>query len=143
MDTQSSFCTFRVGSLKLGVEVHRVQEVIRQQRMTRVPGSPQTVSGLMNLRGQIVTALDLRRCLSLPVDKNDEPNMNVVIRTADDSVSLLVNEIGDVLVVDNAQFEPPPETLRGAARKLIRGVYKLDSGLLMALDTDAVLTSAA
>jgi len=142
MDSQTSFCTFKVGPLTLGVEVLRVQEVIREQVITSVPRSSDAVSGLMNLRGQIVTALDLRRCLDLP-DGDSEPSMNVVIQTADDTISLLVNEIGDVLVVDEDQFEPPPETLQGAARKLIRGVYKLESGLLLALDTDAVLSAAA
>lgn len=142
MESQNSFCTFRVGPMKLGVEVHRVQEVIREQPMTRVPGAPDGVSGLMNLRGQIVTALDLRQCLGLPIDEQDQPVMNVVVRTADDSVSLLVNEIGDVLVADEEQYERTPETLQGAARHLIRGVYKLDAGLLMALDTEAVLSAA-
>jgi len=128
--------------MTLGVEVLRVQEVIREQTITSVPRSSDAVSGLMNLRGQIVTALDLRRCLDLPAGDAD-PAMNVVIRTADDTISLQVHEIGDVLVVDADQFEPPPETLQGAARRLIRGVYKLETGLLMALDTDAVLSAAA
>ena len=142
MDSQTSFCTFKVGPMTLGVEVLRVQEVIREQIITPVPRSSNAVSGLMNLRGQIVTALDLRQCLDLPMG-NSEPKMNVVIQTADDTISLLVNEIGDVLVVDADQFEPPPQTLQGAARTLIRGVYKLETGLLMALDTDAVLSAAA
>lgn len=128
--------------MTLGVEVLRVQEVIREQTITSVPRSTEAVSGLMNLRGQIVTALDLRRCLDLP-DGDAAPSMNVVIRTADDTISLQVHEIGDVLVVDADQFEPPPATLQGAAKALIRGVYKLESGLLMALDTDAVLSAAA
>lgn len=143
MEDQLLMCTFRVGPMKLGIEVERVQEVIREQQMTRVPGADQLIRGLMNLRGQIVTALDLRRRLGLPDDENSQPLTNVVVRSADNPVSLLVNEIGDVLVVDPDTFEAPPETLQGVLRELIRGAYKLDNELLLALDTDAVLQIAA
>ncbi|MBL8818252.1 MAG: chemotaxis protein CheW [Planctomyces sp.] len=143
MTIQNSFCTFRVGNLHLGVEVLRVQEVIRAQKMTRIPGSSEVVRGLMNLRGQIVTALDLRRRLDLPETDTADGQMNVVVRTSDGPVSLLVNEIGDVLVVDRDQFEPPPETLLGSTRDLIAGSYKLDGRLLLVLNLDAVMKVAA
>ena len=128
--------------MKLGVEVHRVQEVIREQAMTRIPGADSVVRGLMNLRGQIVTALDLQRRLDID-EAEDEPSMNVVVRTSDAPVSLLVHEIGDVLVVDADAFEPLPETLQGISRDLIRGAYKLDGELLLLLDTESVLEFAA
>ena len=144
MQDKNSFCTFRVGPLKLGVEVHRVQEVIREQSMTHVPGATAQVDGLMNLRGQIVCALNLRRCLGVePVDDEGEPRMNVVLQTAEQPVSLLVHEIGDVLVVDRDSFEPLPETLQGVPRELIRGAFKLNGELLLVLDTDIVLSRAA
>lgn len=143
MQDQKLMCTFRIGVLKLGIEVHRVQEVIREQNMTRVPGAPGVIRGLMNLRGQIVTALDLRQRLGLSEDVDHEALTNVVVRAGEDPVSLLVHEIGDVLVVKSEFFEPPPETLQGIPRELICGAYKLDDGLLLALDTDAVLRIAA
>ena len=143
MQTQNSFCTFRVGTMYLGVEVHRVQEVIRAQRMTRVPGAPDIVRGLMNLRGQIVTALDMRRRLGLEETESKEPQMNVVVRTPDGPVSLLVNEIGDVIVVDRTQFEAVPETLQGIHRELIGGSYKLQGRLLLVLNLDAAVRLAA
>lgn len=126
----------------LGVEVHRVQEVIRAQKMTRIPGAGDVVRGLMNLRGQIVTALDMRRRLGL-MDESGEATMNVVVRTSDGPVSLLVNEIGDVIVVDKDQFEPPPETLQGNNRELISGLYKLQGRLMLVLNLDAVVRLAA
>ena len=97
----------------------------------------------MNLRGQIVTALDLRRRLNLQDSDNTDRLMNVVVRTADGPVSLLVNEIGDVLVVDKDQFEPPPETLQGVTRELISGSYKLENRLLLVLNLDSALKLAA
>jgi len=128
------FCTFHVSGLFLGVEVTCVQEVIRSQPLTSVPLSPAIIAGLMNLRGQIVTAIDLRRRLGLPERDADRQPINVVIRSAEGAISLLVDEIGDVIEVDDDSFERPPETLDPAARELIRGAYKLDGRLLLVLD---------
>jgi purine-binding chemotaxis protein CheW len=132
-------CTFHLGRHHLGIDVTQVQEVIRPQTLTAVPLAPREVLGLINLRGQIVTALDLRRRLGLADRAGDEAPMNVVIRTADGTLSLLVDRIGDVVEVDEADFEPPPDTLDGRHRQLLRGTYKLDHGLLSVLDTDRVV----
>jgi purine-binding chemotaxis protein CheW len=139
MAENQHFCTFHLGSLFLGIEVLRVQEVIRAQEMTRVPLASRAVTGLINLRGQIVTAIDLRRRLGLADRPAGTDAMNVVVRTDDGAVSLLVDEIGDVLEVTAEAFEAPPETLPADARGLIRGVYKLPDGLLLVLDTRRAL----
>ena len=107
--------------------------------MTRVPLAPPVVKGLINLRGQIVTALDMRRRLDLHERATADLPMNVVIRHDDGAVSLLVDEIGDVLEVEQEVFEPPPETLDSKSRELIRGVYKLNDRLMHVLDTDATV----
>jgi purine-binding chemotaxis protein CheW len=134
MSQNRQFCTFYVDDLFFGVDVQEVQEVFRFEPMTRVPLAPSVVRGLINLRGQIVTALDMRARLDLPPRADDTPPMNVVVRTDDGCVSFLVDEIGDVLEVDDAQCERPPETLTGVARDLVRNVYKLRGKLLLALD---------
>jgi purine-binding chemotaxis protein CheW len=139
MAAKKQFSTFVVDRLLFGVEVEKVQEVIRYQEMTRVPLAPSVVKGLINLRGQIVTAVDLRRRLGLSERAAAELPMNVVVRDDDGAVSLLVDEIGDVLEVEEEAFELPPATLSGEARELIRGVYKLKDTLLIALDTDKIL----
>lgn len=136
MNEVKQFCTFYLDKLLFGVEVEKVQEVIRYQEMTRVPLAPAVMRGLINLRGQIVTALDLRRRLELPDRPPDRLPMNVVVRTGEEAVSLLVDEIGDVLEVDEEAFEAPPETLQGETRELICGAYKLRDRLLLMLDTD-------
>lgn len=133
------FSTFWVDGFFFGVEVDQVQEVIRYQEMTPVPLAPAVVSGLINLRGHIVTAIDLRRRLGLRERAATDLPMNVVIRNEDGAVSLLVDEIGDVLEVEEETFELPPGTLSGEAREFIRGVYKLNGALLIALDTDKIL----
>jgi purine-binding chemotaxis protein CheW len=127
-------CTFHLAEYFFGIDVLEVHEVIRSQILTRIPLAPPVVRGLMNLRGQIVTALDLRRRLDLPERPADLDPVNIVIRTPDGPVSLLVDRVGDVLPVPEADFEKPPEALRGVARELILGVYKLDGRLLLLLD---------
>lgn len=134
--TSGQFSTFFVADLFFGVDVLRVQEVLRFQPMTRVPLAPEIVEGLINLRGQLVTAIDMRRRLHLPLRAPGEAPMNMVIRTEEGAVSLLVDEIGDVLDVDAAAFERPPENLDPAAQELIRGVYKLKDRLLLVLEPD-------
>ena len=137
--TSKQFCTFFLNGLYFGVEVLQVQEVLRYQPMTNVPLAPPTVRGLINLRGQIVTALDLRHRLELPERAAESQPMNVVVRSDDGAVSLLVDEIGDVVEISDDVFEHPPETLRGVARELIKGVYKLKDRLLLVLDTERTL----
>jgi purine-binding chemotaxis protein CheW len=136
MARDGQFCTFFVRGLYLGVEVTRIQEVIRYQPLTTVPLTSPMIAGLMNLRGQIVTAIDLRPRLGLPPRPPAERPLNVVVRTAEGAVSLLVDEIGDVIEVDAATFERPPDTLGDDARALIRGAYKLKGRLLLVLDAE-------
>lgn len=143
MNESKQFCTFLIDGLYFGVEVLKVQEVIRYQQMTRVPLASRTLRGLINLRGQIVTAIDLRHRLELPPRNSDELPMNVVVRTDDGAVSLLVDEIGDVVEIQDDVFERPPETLRGIARELVIGVYKLKERLLLILDTEKTVNLQA
>jgi purine-binding chemotaxis protein CheW len=136
MAERSQFCTFYLDGLLFGVELKGVQEVIRSLEMTQVPLAPEVVGGLINLRGQIVTAVDLRRRLELEARPPEALPMNVVVRSDDGAVSLLVDEIGDVVEVEDTTFEPPPETLRGKVRAMIMGVHKLENNLLHVLDTE-------
>jgi len=128
-------CTFYVDGQLFGVDVSDVQEVIRHQEMTPVPLASGVVSGLINLRGRIVTALDLRRRFGLPPRDSDQLPTNVVVRIDDGIVSFLVDEIGDVVEVEGASFERPPETLASGAKIPIEGVYKLTPQLLLLLNT--------
>jgi purine-binding chemotaxis protein CheW len=138
MTQDRQLCTFSLDGYFFGVNVQSVQEVIRYQQMTRVPLAPPVIRGLINLRGQIVTALDLRRRLQLRERPEGTLPMNVVVRTDDGAVSFLVDEIGDVIEVEESSFERPPETLKGVARELIQGAYKLNDRLLLVLDPETV-----
>ena len=140
MNASNRFCTFVVDGLFFGVDIQQVQEVIRYQELTRVPLASGAISGLMNLRGQIVTAIDLRKRLGLAERTGDKLPMNVVVRMDDGAASLLVDEIGEVEDADADSFEPVPDTLRGEARTLIRGTYKMTDRLLLILDTAKAVT---
>lgn len=143
MASEHQYCSFYLDGLYLGVQVCQVQEVLRYQRMTPIPLAPGVVCGLINLRGQIVTALDLRQRLGLPTRDWEWPPMNVVVRTPEGAVSFLVDEIGEVLELDDVPFERPPSTLQGVGRELIRGAYKLRDCLLLVLDAERVIDLSA
>lgn len=143
MEGTRQFCTFYLDQFMFGVELEKVQEVIRHLELTKIPLAPDVISGLMNLRGQIVTGIDLRRRLDLPARPGDQQPMNVVIRSAEGAVSLLVDDIGDVVEVNEDSFEKPPETLQGRVREVIVGVHKLDKNLMHVLATERACETSA
>jgi chemotaxis signal transduction protein len=136
MARTQQFCTFYLDKRLFGIELLKVQEVIQRLELTEVPLAPEVVRGLMNLRGQIVMGIDLRRRLGFTDCPPEIIPMNVVVRTGGESVSLLVDEIGDVVEIGEESFEPPPETLQGKVRSMILGVHKLDRHLMHVLDTE-------
>lgn len=142
MTDRRQFCTFFLDDRFFGVNVEKVQEVIRYQVITPVPLAPPVVRGLINLRGQIVTAVDLRRLLQVGERSDGRLPINIVFQTWQGIFSLLVDRIGDVLEVDQASFEHPPDTLEGIARELIQGAYKLQGRLLLMLNVDKLFSPA-
>jgi purine-binding chemotaxis protein CheW len=143
MAENKQYCTFYLGKLFFGVKVENVQEVFKYQEMTRVPLAPSVVRGLINLRGQIITAIDLRARLGMEELPEGQMPMNVVVRTEEGVVSLLVDEIADVLEVSEENFERPPDTIDEITRELVLGVYKLDNKLLLILDTGKTVRMGA
>jgi purine-binding chemotaxis protein CheW len=129
------YATFEVDNQLFGVPVAIVQEVLSFSEYTPVPLAPKAVGGLFNLRGQVIAAVDLRVQLGLPKRDLGGPAMNVIVRHEDESVSLLVDRIGEVVDLHEDAFEPPPDTLHGPLRDLINGAFKLDGRLMLALDT--------
>jgi len=136
------FCTFHVGDLFLGIEVERVQEVIRGCGITPVPTAPPSVRGLINLRGQIVTAVDLGARFGL-ANHRGEGSTVLVLDAGSEPLSFVVDRSGDVVKVEESSFEKPPDTLKGEARRLIRGAYKMKKKLLLVLDVEHALELAA
>jgi purine-binding chemotaxis protein CheW len=132
------YCTFRLAGLAIGIDVRRVQEVLKHDQMTPVPLAPPEVRGLINLRGQIVTAIDLRHQLGLGVD--GQLTASVVVRAGDEAVSLLVEEVGDVVEPSPDDYEPVPAAVPARVRDVVTGTFKLAGMLLLVLDPDRVIT---
>ena len=107
-----------------------------------LPLAPRTVSGLINMRGQIVTAIDLRRCLGLPERPSSQTPAGLILQAEEGLVGLIVDEIGTVFQLPEDAFEPPPDILKGRLRVLVSQVYTLPSRLLLVMDTERLLTEA-
>lgn len=133
------FCTFYLGKDLFGVAVLDVQEVVRQHEITHVPLAPDVVRGLINLRGNIVSTIDMRRLLKMPPLADESQSINVITRVASGLVSLLVDHIGDVIEAPDDRFEPVPSVLANEIRQIITRVCKLPGNLLMILNPNRIV----
>jgi purine-binding chemotaxis protein CheW len=135
------YCTFLLDGHLFGVPVASVQEVLKGQEVTPVPLAPREVSGLINLRGQIVTTLDLRTRLGIAPRPAGAPSVSVVVHGTDGGpVSLVVDQIGDVIEAHEAALETPPDTVPADVRELVTGICKLEGRLMLLLDTERAVT---
>ena len=135
--------TFHVGKYLFGVDVALVQEIVRLQTITPVPLSGPDIAGLINLRGEVLTAVDLRARLRLPPADPGRDPINVVVRVDEEPVSMLVDEIGGVQEVSAVPFETTPTTVDAHVRHLLLGAYTLPDRLLLSLDARKVLEMSA
>lgn len=133
------YLSFRLAGQWLGVPVTAAQEVLTEQAVSPVPLAPPEVAGFLNLRGQIVTALELRTRLGLPRRAEGEPTMNIVVRDGGELFSFVVDEVGDVVEVDDGRLEPTPPTLDARWRECCSGVVRMERGLLVVVDAGALL----
>ncbi|MEH2069741.1 MAG: chemotaxis protein CheW [Nostoc sp.] len=140
-------CTFFLKGVYFGINVLQVQEVIRPQAITRIPLAPPDICGLINLRGQIITVIDLQRRLEMSEPQTqsnikfvEQPQgFNIIVRSDDEVVSLLVDNIGDVLEFPQNTFQPPPATLKGKMLSMLAGAYPLPDGFVLVLDAEKIL----
>lgn len=134
------FVTMRIDGQLFGISVKHVRDVLREQKVTPIPLAPPQVAGSLNLRGRIVTVLNLRCRLSLPDKKSDGHGMFVVVEHKQDLYSLMVDSVGEVLSVSASAIEQTPGNLSGAWKDVSSGIFKLDNELLVIIDTDTLLT---
>lgn len=137
-----TLCTFQLAGNAYGLHVLDVREVLGTHRLTRVPGAPPAVEGLMNLRGLILTVIDLRRMLGLPEREPAAVPQGIVVNGPDGPISVLVDALGDVVDAPMERFEPSPDAELGGVHDLVRGAYKLDGSLLVELDTRRMIEAA-
>ena len=137
--THSEFVTFRLADQWLGIPVLAVQEVLVEQRIARVPLSPPAIAGFLNLRGQIVTAVDLRTTLRLEPRDAEAELMNVVVSHEGELFAFMVDEVGDVVSVENQSIEPTPRTLDARWKAACSGIVRRTAGLLLVMNVREVL----
>lgn len=131
---------FFVGSALCGVDINVIQEMNKQMEMTKVPQAPEYVLGIMNLRGRIVTIVDLGRKLGLTPSRITATSRIIIVNSRDENIGLLVDKITDVVTAKWEDVEPTPSNIKGAKGKYFQGVYKAAKDLVAILDVEAVLT---
>jgi purine-binding chemotaxis protein CheW len=139
--TTRDFLTININGQMFGIPVLQVQDVLGETTVTRIPLAPTQVAGALNLRGRIVTAVNVRRCLGLPDLEGNKRIMSVVVEHENELYSLIIDSVGDVLALQNEKFEQNPPTLDLLWRSVSLGVYRLDAGLLVILDVAKLLLS--
>lgn len=132
--------TFHVGNEEFGVDILEVREINRMMEITRVPHSPDFVEGVVNLRGQVIPVVDLRKRFRLEALARDKNTRIVVVELSESVVGFLVDSVSEVLRVSTAKVEPPPAIVAGIESDYIQGVVKLDDRLLILLDLQKLLT---
>tara|TARA_R110002110_G_scaffold3420_2_gene17323 strand:+ start:7066 stop:7554 length:489 start_codon:yes stop_codon:yes gene_type:complete len=137
--TTRQYVTMTIADQLFGIPVLTVQDVLGPQKITRVPLSPPEVAGSLNLRGRVVTAVNMRKRLSLPPQADESDNMSIVVEHGGELYSLIIDEVGEVLSLSNSIFERNPGTLDPRWREIAAGVYRLDKELMVVLDVNRVL----
>ena len=138
--TELQFATFYVGDLLLGVNICQVQEINRQLDATKVPHAPKEVHGVINLRGDVATVIDLRTVLGMPPVEDSRNSRTLIVQSHGESIGILVDRISDILTISSEEIGRPPSNIHGVAGELFNGIYRLETELMIILDIDAILS---
>ena len=141
LNQSSDFVSVYVGDQLIGMPILKVRDILGPQKITRIPLAPPEILGALNLRGRIVTVIDLRLKFGLTAPETLDNSMNIVIEHKDELYSLLVDRVGEVLTLVHNKFEQNPGTLEANWRELSSGVYQLENCLLISLDIDHLFAS--
>ena len=137
----NEYVTAMIGGQLFGLPIRQVQDVFLPERITRGPLAPGEIAGVLNLRGRIVTLIDMRDRLGLAPREADAPFMAVGVESRDESYGLLIDSVGEVLKLDDTMREPNPINLDPRLARVSAGIHRLDGQLLMLIDVDRVLES--
>lgn len=137
---KKEYLTIRITDQLFGIPVLQVQDVLREQPITPIPLAAEEISGSLNLRGRIVTAIDVKKRLGLAANKDQKTTMSVVIEHDNELYSLIIDEVGDVLSLDKKSYEKNPATLDSLWSEIADGIYRLEDCLLVVLDVPKLLS---
>ena len=133
------YATFYVGDILLGVDICAVQEINRQAEATRVPHAPEHIRGVINLRGDVATVVDLRNVLGLPRVEVTRDSRNLIVHSQDEAIGLLVDRVADIVAIAPEDISPSPANLNGVDGRFFRGVYATESAIIVLLDIEQAL----
>jgi purine-binding chemotaxis protein CheW len=140
-ETAQDFLTIYIADQVFGIPVLQVQDVLGEQTVTKVPLAPPEVAGSLNLRGRIVTAINVRKRLGLPASSEKDKKMSVVVEYNNELFSLIIDKVGDVLTLDNKNYEQSPATLDKLWRQISDGIFRMENNLLIVLDVSKLIDS--
>ncbi|MCB1530891.1 MAG: chemotaxis protein CheW [Rhodospirillales bacterium] len=141
LQSSKEFLTILIAGQLFGIPILQVQDVLGEQEVTKVPLAPPAVLGSLNLRGRVVTAINVRNCLGLPPQEERHKEMSVVVEHETELYSLIIDEVGDVMSLKNKDFESAPATLDPVWKNISLGIYKLEGRILVILDVPGLLDS--
>ena len=138
---EQQFATFYVGELLLGVDIRQVQEINRQLDVTDVPQAPKFVRGVINLRGEVTTVMDLRTILGLEPTEVTRSSRNLIVNSGGESIGFLVDRISDILTLRSDEINPAPTNIKGIQGRYFSGVHTLESEILVLLNVEEALAN--
>lgn len=138
-ESRAEYVTVTIADQLLGIPVHLVDDVLGPHQITQIPLANPAIAGVLNLRGRIVTAIDVRQRLGMPPVADYSKCMSIVVENKNEPYSLLVDNVGDVLAIDEGAYDANPPTLEDCWREVSRGIYQLEDRLLVVLDVSALL----
>lgn len=138
-DSSRDYLTLKIGEQRFGIPILQVQDVLSAQKVTKIPLAPPEVAGSLNLRGRIITAIDVRRRLGLPPREDNTHSMSVVVENHNELYSLVIDKIGDVMTLKQKNMEPTPTTLDPIWKEISVGVCRLEDELLVIMDVPKLL----
>ena len=133
--------TFAISDEEFGIDILRVQEIIRMMEITKVPNSPPSVEGVLNLRGKVIPVIDLRRRFGMPHRDHDRQTRIIVVEISEKVIGFVVDGVSEVLRIASSTVEPPPSVVGGVESEYIKGIGKLENRLLILLDLDTLLSN--
>jgi purine-binding chemotaxis protein CheW len=139
---ERQYATFYVGHMLLGIDIGVVQEINRHVGFTSVPHAPPYVRGVINLRGEVATVIDLRTILGLSAAESQRDSRNLIVHHRGESIGLVVDRISDILTIAEDEVTAPPTNVGGVDGRLMKGVCTLDSAIVVLLDIDQVLSDS-
>lgn len=135
------YLTIVIAGQRFGIPVLQVQDVLREQRVTRIPLAAPEIAGSLNLRGRIVTAIDVRKRLNIPPREGKPVTMSVVVEHEEELYSLIIDSVGEVITLEENQFEKNPGTLDPSWHDISLGIYQLDGELMVVMDVKKLLSN--